>query len=311
MNQSLRSRRCIALCLFLVLLAVGLGLLPASAAAQGSADHPTDRPEPRVAVLMYHHLSVHASTNGTITPTLFHEHLETLRRLNLPVISLAQLASFLEGKTELPPESVVLTFDDGYESFYRSVFPELKAFNVPAAVFVIVRPTAHPETASPVLPHLTWAQLKEMVESGLVTAGSHTYDQHRFVALPSGKTAPALVSREYLPAPNRGETVDEYENRVLTDLAEANRQFAENLGSSPEFFAYPYGRYDSWLIQLCRAAGYRFSFTTRPGVVTRATDPFQIPRYGVGNLDITPARLEELLRNAFRPAEPPPAVGTH
>lgn len=292
-------------------LCLGLGALPAL--AQGP-DHDSRRephPGPRVAVLMYHHVSTNATTSGTMTPTLFHEHLEIFRRLNLPVISLPDLASFLEGRLELPPESVVLTFDDGYESFYTRVYPELRAFKVPATVFAILRPTEHPETASPTLSHLKWEQMREMIASGLVTVASHSYDQHHFVKLPDGKTAPALVARAYLPGPDRGETVDEYEVRVLNDLAEANRLLKEHLGVEPEFFAYPYGRYDAWLSRLCRYSGYRFLLTTRPGIVTRSTDPLQIPRYGVGNESMTPASLEELLRTAFRggPATNGPVAG--
>ncbi len=256
--------------------------------------------ESRVVVLMYHHVSTNASNGGTITPALFREHLETLRRLNLPVISVPQLAAFLDGQLELPPQSVVLTFDDGYQSFYTKVFPELRAFQIPATVFIIVRPTAQPETASPSLPHLSWKELREMVESGLVTVAPHTYDQHRFVPLPGGKTAPALVSRAFLPRPKRGETVDEYEDRVLADFARANQLFQEHLGFTPEYFAFPYGRCDPWLIRLCRVSGYRLLFTTRPGVITCSTDPLQLPRYNAGNQEMSAADLEELLRNAFR-----------
>jgi biofilm PGA synthesis lipoprotein PgaB len=216
----------------------------------------------------------------------------------------------------LPPESVVLTFDDGYESFYTRVYPELQAYKVPATVFVIVRPTAHSETASPALPHLKWEQLAEMLASGLVTVGPHTYDQHLFVQLPDGKKAPALVARILLTVPNRGETVEEYETRVLGDFAEANRLLEEHLGVRSEYFAFPYGRYDSGLIRLSRLSGYRFLFTTRPVLVTRTTDPLSIPRFGTGGQVWTGPRFEEFLRTVFKtgrmpvfPKEPAPPFG--
>lgn len=255
---------------------------------------------PRVVVLMYHHLAEAPKTRSTTTPTIFREHLETLRRLGLPVIGLPQLVDFLAGKGELPPESVVLTFDDGYQSFYTQAFPELKRFRVPATVFTIVRPTQHPETAVRGLPHLTWAELKEMTASGLVTAAPHTYDQHRFVPVGEDQpTVPAPVARAYRAEPGRGETVEEYEGRMLSDFAEANRLFAEHLGYTPECMAFPYGRFDPWLVRLCYVSGYRFLFTTSPGVVTRNTDPLRIPRYNAGSPDVTAAALEEMLRRAF------------
>lgn len=280
-------------------LAVLLGLAGVSGVASAQTPSPPS-PGPRVAVLMYHHLSANATSNGTMTPALFREHLETLRRLDLPIISLPQLADFLDGLIDLPPESVALTFDDGYRSFYDRVFPMLREFNFPATVFVIVRPSERPGTASPHLPHLSFGEMREMVASGLVTVGSHSYDQHRFVTTAGGKQAPSLVSRAFLAGPERGETVDEYENRVLADFAVANRLLQENLGAAPEFFAFPYGRYDAWLVRLAQVAGYRFLFTTRPGVVTRSTDPLQIPRFNAGSQAVSAAALEELLRSALR-----------
>ncbi len=37
----------------------------------------------------------------------------------------------------LPPKAVLLTFDDGYLSFYTRVYPLLRAFNYPAVLGVV------------------------------------------------------------------------------------------------------------------------------------------------------------------------------
>lgn len=307
MNMPVEARGCISLkvrlMLSLVLLACLGSVLVTPVQANGS-------PEPRVLVLLYHHLSDHPTSHGTITPEFFREHLQIIRRLGLPVISLPQLAEFLEGRRDLPPESVVITFDDGYESFYRYVYPELQALRLPAAFFVIVRPTEHPETTSQGLPHVTWGQLKEMADSGLVTVAPHTYDQHNFVDLGGGKSGAALVSRAFLPGPGRPETVEEYEARVLGDFAEADWLFEEHLGFVSPFFAFPYGRYDAWSLRLARVEGYRFIVTTRPGVVTRATDPLQIPRVNVGTPEVTGPEFEKILLGfGFGSGTRPPETG--
>ncbi len=38
----------------------------------------------------------------------------------------------MTGKKTLPPKAVLLSFDDGYSSFYTRVWPLLQAWNVPA-----------------------------------------------------------------------------------------------------------------------------------------------------------------------------------
>lgn len=47
-------------------------------------------------------------------------------------ISVQQILDAHDGKIVLPEKAVLLTFDDGYSSFYTRVWPLLKAYNWPA-----------------------------------------------------------------------------------------------------------------------------------------------------------------------------------
>ena len=53
------------------------------------------------------------------------------------VVSLAQVERYLHHREPLPAHPLCITFDDAYPSVYYKAFPVLKAFEVPAAVFVI------------------------------------------------------------------------------------------------------------------------------------------------------------------------------
>jgi biofilm PGA synthesis lipoprotein PgaB len=56
---------------------------------------------------------------------------------------------------------------------------------------------------------VTWAQLREMYASGLIEYASHTHDQHHgILANPQGNVEPACITRQYLTALRRYETVD-------------------------------------------------------------------------------------------------------
>ena len=59
-----------------------------------------------------------------VTPAAFEAQMEYLARNGYSVISLKQLARFLDGKEALPPKSVVITIDDGYRSTYDIAFPD-------------------------------------------------------------------------------------------------------------------------------------------------------------------------------------------
>lgn len=75
----------------------------------------------------------------------------------------------------LPEKPVMITFDDGYVSNYRLLFPLLQKYQMKAAICLIVSLTdKDPEGHG----HLTWDMCREMQASGLVEIASHTYALH-------------------------------------------------------------------------------------------------------------------------------------
>ncbi|MFZ5626026.1 MAG: polysaccharide deacetylase family protein, partial [Bacillota bacterium] len=75
------------------------------------------------------------------------------------------------------------------------------------------------------------------------------------------------------------------------------QEFADVL--RPEFFVYPYGVNNSDVIQLLKEHGIKFAFGTRPGLVTRKSDPWYLPRFEVGMPSFTPERLLAMLEVEF------------
>ena len=80
-------------------------------------------------ILNYHH----------IDPKPFESHLEALVR-RYRIASLDACLDHVLGKGTLPPNSVGITFDDGYEQVYDELYPLLKRFNAPATIFVATTP---------------------------------------------------------------------------------------------------------------------------------------------------------------------------
>lgn len=65
----------------------------------------------------------------------FRDQMLLLRRRYRPITLGAVLATFDAGE-QIPPDSVVVTFDDGYDDNYRVAFPILRELGVPATFFV-------------------------------------------------------------------------------------------------------------------------------------------------------------------------------
>jgi len=157
-------------------------------------------------------------------------------------VSVSDILNAQKGIKPLPQKPVLLTFDDGYVSFYTHVYPLLKLFNYPA-VFALVGSWLEAEAAETVdyggkqVPRsnfLTPTQIKEMAKTGLIEFSSHSYNLHRGLLLNSyNSTAAAAITRQYFPGTQLYETKEAYISRVKADLKRNNDYIKRLTGKSP------------------------------------------------------------------------------
>lgn len=100
-------------------------------------------PMPIVGVVTFHHIHDAAAQRGPYpydpdvadaTPEQFRRWLEILARIGTP-IGMADLVRGLDGGP-LPPNPVMITFDDGYRSCHDVALPILRELGIPATFFV-------------------------------------------------------------------------------------------------------------------------------------------------------------------------------
>jgi biofilm PGA synthesis lipoprotein PgaB len=131
---------------------------------------------------------------------------------------------------------VLLTFDDGYQSFYTRVFPILKKYHYPATIALIgswIDGIDTPDELGKQL--LTWKQVREMAKSGLVEVASHTYDLHKsVVANPQGDSQAATVTRLYDASTGSYETEDQYRKRIHLAIRKSAEFIFQHMGVGPE-----------------------------------------------------------------------------
>ncbi|ABC32249.1 predicted xylanase/chitin deacetylase [Hahella chejuensis KCTC 2396] len=212
---------------------------------------------------------------NTLSRDRFVEHLNWIKQNNYHPVSFQQIIDAKEGKSKLPENAVLLTFDDGYESFYTTVFPLLKLYNYPA-VIALVGKWLEVEPGKEVLygktnldrkHFLNWAQIREMEASGLVEFASHTYNLHYGIyANPFGNEQPAAVSPQYDKDRDVYESTENYDQRLRIDFKASKKQMTSRGLKSPRIMVWPYGAYNSHSIEIAKEQGYPYTFSLDEGV---------------------------------------------
>ncbi|WP_238651388.1 polysaccharide deacetylase family protein [Paenibacillus piscarius] len=241
----------------------------------------------QVAVLMYHHLAEQPLSlyPGVLTAAQFDEQMQLLRQNGFHVITMQQYRQFMLENAPVPDNAVLLTFDDGYESFYKLAYPILQKYGYTAVNFVIVSDVDHPSPHQ--VPKLTWAQMREMKHAGMGFY-NHTYNLHYYgIVDAEGGKRPAASALLYIPDENRHEVNEEYYRRVTADLALAERRLKEELGNTDSAIAFPYGSYNDRLLEACDSLGIRLKFNIGLGLSSRMT--LNAPRINEGNRTLSPA----------------------
>lgn len=219
----------------------------------------------KAAVLMYHDITEQPRAGKSeMTSTLFKEQMELLKADGFHIISLNEYADFILNDGSVPDNAVLITFDDGYESFYKDAFPILKEYGYPAVNFIIVSTVGDASLKGE--PKMTWDQMREMQKSGM-DFYSHTYDLHHYgVMREDGLTKPVMTRKQYFKDEKRTETEEEYTKRITDDLAAAEQKIKEELNNPRGVVAFPYGAYNEQVLEIMKSLGIELSFTVKPGL---------------------------------------------
>ena len=96
--------------------------------------------EMRVPVLMYHRVGVAHNDwerKYCVGAQRFAEHMRTLARAGWQAVSIDRFFAWLDGGADLPEQSFLLTFDDGFLGVHEHAAPVLAELGWPATVFLV------------------------------------------------------------------------------------------------------------------------------------------------------------------------------
>lgn len=190
-----------------------------------------------IPILMYHYVEDAPATTTLkgiyLDPIIFENQLQDIQSGKFETVFVSEIARSIINKNPLSDKSIALTFDDGYEDFYTTIFPLLKKYKIKATVYVIIN-------ALDKKGYLTKEQVRELSRSEFVEIGSHTYNHLDLNNLNKRRASSEIVD---------------------------SKKALENISGKPVFtFCYPYGHFQEYDVKLASAAGYLGSVTTRSGI---------------------------------------------
>ncbi|MDQ4098452.1 MAG: polysaccharide deacetylase family protein [Actinomycetota bacterium] len=271
-----------------------------------------------VMALAYHGIGSSSDGEGgfIISVARFGEHLATLKAAGMHAVTAAQVAEAFTGGAPLPPNAVMISFDDGRTDAMMFADPLLRQAGMSATMFVIAGAASKPGVY-----YASWDKIESYARSGRWDIQSHTAVSHREHQAAGGESLPLLTSL----AP--GESLTDYRTRIRGDLSRAAAAIRQHVGRRPLAFAYPFGAYgadrtnDPAIATVLReevARQYAIAFQqdeqdTVP-LMTADHDRLLLRRVEVENwsgLELL-ARIErarQALGGAGPPPGPPPAPG--
>lgn len=224
-------------------------------------------------VLSYHEIASEKNSlipEFAITEQQFKSHLDWLAKNGYQFVSIDQVVAAQKGLKALEKKSVLLTFDDGYASFYHNVFPIIEQRKIPVLISVVGSWLATENNGKIQFGDaslsrdqmLSWEQLQSLQKSGWVEVASHSYDLHRgILGNPQGNTQPAATTRLYEPKDKSYETDASYVKRIKQDMLKNSQLLTQHGIKSPRVMVWPYGSYNQKTVELAQQVGMSVSLS--------------------------------------------------
>lgn len=265
-----------------------LGALLLSACSQPAADFvaPAQRPLPNneapwpknhVLGIAYHDIEDRNPDQRVVavrTDRML-QQLAWLRENGYKPVTVDQILAARRGGPDLPAKAILLSFDDGYSSFYTRVMPVLRSYRWPALLAPVGtwidtpadQPVNFAGDLRPRSQFLTWAQIREISRSGLVEIAAHTDSSHLgILGNPQGNMQPAAATRRYDPRTGRYESEAEFQARMRKDVSTISDKIQAATGYRPRVWVWPYGTADGSTLQVVDGQGFKLALTLDDGL---------------------------------------------
>ncbi|WP_428910492.1 polysaccharide deacetylase family protein [Niallia sp. Krafla_26] len=190
-----------------------------------------------------------------VTLEQFEEQMKYLHQHQFHTLTLEEVKGFYYEGKDIPKKSILITFDDCYQSMKKYAYPVLKEYGFHAVSFV-VSSWLHDEKKEFNPDHsvcLTKDDLAEMAD--IFEYANHTDSFHQRTDL-----------------------------KTSIIMSTSDEEFAKDLDKCNEYvqvkdvFAYPFGLFNERNVNLLNDKGFKLAFTTQTGPNTIETETLRLKR---------------------------------
>ena len=195
---------------------------------------------------MYHRFNENKYPSTNIRIDDFTKHINLIKAGNFKFIKAEDFENHINSKNT--ERKILLTIDDGFESFYLNAWPILKAEKIPFILFVSTREVGANN-------YMNWDQIREIAKEDFVHIGNHSH------------------THEYL--------IDRTKKEIEEDIKKSMAIFKKELGFNSPFFSYPFGEYSLEFKKIIKNLNFKYAFGQHSGVADESKDLFELPRFPI------------------------------
>ena len=194
---------------------------------------------------MYHRFNESKYPSTNIQMNIFEEQVNIIKKSGYKFLNPNNFHKIYD--KEKLEKTILLSVDDGYDSFYRYAWPYLKNNQIPFLIFISTEAIGKKG-------YMGWKEIKEIEKYDFVTIGNHSHS-HDY-----------LVNFSY----------DEFKK----DIEKSIKIFQDNLGYNPKFFSYPFGEWDLAQKKFI-SKNFDFGFGQHSGVIDLNKNKYELPRFPI------------------------------
>ncbi len=210
--------------------------------------------------IMYHRFDEIKYPSTNIRMEIFLKHIQLIKNLDYEFIHPKDFQ--ISFNTPKKQKKILLTVDDGFQSFYEIAWPYLKKNKIPFILFISTEPVGNKG-------YMTWDQIKEVEKENFAFIGHHSH------------------THEYL--------IEKSNEEFVNDIETANSIFENKLGYIPSIFSYPFGEYSEFMRNYI-SNNFTFAFGQHSGVIDVNKEKFQLPRFPINENYGEIKRFESIIK---------------